>query len=140
MNIKPPFKVDKLVYRNGLLVMYNGDYSQVCVAKVYAKEENSSQASPNEISFKMKIDSVISITGRGVVCSGRIESGNIKVGDFIDVEYLSGITVAKSFKVLGIEQFRKYLDTAQKGDYVGILLNTTSTEKIRENMVIVKRG
>ena len=236
MNIKPPFKVDKLAYRNGLLVMYNGDYSQVCVAKVYAddvefimpleesllefargfvckgsikqgtikvgdfvdvcdKSEKklisakvleieqsgkkleiankgdkvavllppeddifiifsgkagkefilkSNSPSPkqtnDEISFKMKIDSAFSITGRGVVCSGRIESGNIKVGDFIDVEYLSGITVAKSFKVLGIEQFRKSLDTAQKGDNVGILLNTTSTEKIRENMVIVKRG
>ena len=39
MNIKPPFKVDKLAYDNGILIMYNGDSNQVCIAKVYAKEE-----------------------------------------------------------------------------------------------------
>ncbi len=133
MNIKPPFKVDKLAYNNGTLIMYNGDSCQVCVAKVYAKEEMTDKQK-----FKMEIEDVFNIAGRGLVCTGRIECGKIRVGEFVDLEYKNGSTIKKHIKVSGIEKFRGQLQEAETGTNVGIMLTGILANEVRPYMVLTK--
>jgi elongation factor Tu len=88
--------------------------------------------------FLMPVEDVFSITGRGTVATGRIETGVIKVGEAVDIIGL-GAEKMKSV-VTGVEMFRKLLDTGEAGDNAGLLLRGIDKDAIRRGMVIAKPG
>ena len=87
--------------------------------------------------FLMPVEDVFSITGRGTVATGRIETGVIKVGD--DVQIL-GLGEDKKSVVTGVEMFRKLLDQGEAGDNVGLLLRGIDKDEVRRGMVITHPG
>jgi len=88
--------------------------------------------------FLMPIEDVFSITGRGTVATGRIESGVINSSDAVDIIGM-GAEKLKSV-VTGVEMFRKILDRGEAGDNVGLLLRGIDKDQIRRGMVIAKPG
>ncbi len=88
--------------------------------------------------FLMPVEDVFSITGRGTVATGRIETGIIKTGDPVDIIGM-GAEKLKSV-VTGVEMFRKILDEGEAGDNVGLLLRGIDKDEIRRGMVIAKPG
>lgn len=88
--------------------------------------------------FLMPVEDVFSITGRGTVATGRIETGQIHTGDPVNIIGL-GAEGLKSV-VTGVEMFRKILDDGQAGDNVGLLLRGIDKETIKRGMVIAKPG
>ena len=88
--------------------------------------------------FLMPVEDVFSITGRGTVATGRIETGVINTGDPVDILGL-GAEKLKSV-VTGVEMFRKILDRGEAGDNVGLLLRGIDKDEIRRGMVIAKPG
>jgi len=88
--------------------------------------------------FMMPVEDVFSITGRGTVATGRVERGQVKVGDVVEI---IGITEeAKSTTVTGVEMFRKLLDYAEAGDNIGALLRGVAREEIQRGQVLAKPG
>jgi elongation factor Tu len=87
--------------------------------------------------FLMPVEDVFSITGRGTVATGRVERGQIKLGEEIE---LIGFGVHKKTTVTGIEMFRKELDAAIAGDNAGILLRGVDKNEIERGMVLAKTG
>ena len=87
--------------------------------------------------FLMPVEDVFSITGRGTVGTGRVESGIIKVGD--DVEMI-GMGETKKTTVTGVEMFRKLLDEGRAGDNAGLLLRGVDKEELTRGMVLAKPG
>ena len=87
--------------------------------------------------FLMPVEDVFSITGRGTVATGRIETGVIHVGDPVQ---LLGLGEDASSVVTGVEMFRKLLDEGQAGDNVGLLLRGIDKKDVKRGMVIVKPG
>tara|TARA_B100001121_G_C18525741_1_gene543488 strand:- start:257 stop:865 length:609 start_codon:yes stop_codon:yes gene_type:complete len=87
--------------------------------------------------FLMPVEDVFSITGRGTVATGRIESGIVKVGDAID---LIGLDSDKKSVCTGVEMFRKLLDEGQAGDNAGLLMRGIEKADIKRGMVIAKPG
>jgi elongation factor Tu len=88
--------------------------------------------------FLMPVEDVFSITGRGTVGTGRIETGVINSGDPVDIIGM-GAEKLKS-TVTGVEMFRKILDRGEAGDNVGLLLRGIDKDEIRRGMVITKPG
>ncbi|MCL2026878.1 MAG: elongation factor Tu [Bacteroidales bacterium] len=88
--------------------------------------------------FLMPIEDVFSITGRGTVATGRIETGVINSGDPVDIIGM-GAEKLKSV-VTGVEMFRKILDRGEAGDNAGLLLRGIDKDEIRRGMVIAKPG
>jgi elongation factor Tu len=95
---------------------------------------------PREVDkpFLMPVEDVFSITGRGTVATGRIETGIIKTGEEVQIIGL-GLENKKSV-VTGVEMFRKILDEGQAGDNVGLLLRGIDKEEIKRGMVICHPG
>lgn len=91
-----------------------------------------------EKDFLMPVEDVFSITGRGTVATGRIETGVINTGDAVDIIGM-GAEKLKSV-VTGVEMFRKILDTGEAGDNVGLLLRGIDKDEITRGMVIAKPG
>ena len=89
--------------------------------------------------FLMPVEDVFSITGRGTVATGRIETGVIKLNDPVDIVGLTKDAIQKSV-VTGIEMFRKLLDQGEAGDNAGLLLRGIDKEQIKRGMVIAKPG
>ena len=87
--------------------------------------------------FLMPIEDVFSITGRGTVATGRIETGKIHVGDEVE---LLGLGEDKKSVVTGVEMFRKLLDEGQAGDNVGLLLRGIDKKEIKRGMVLCHPG
>ncbi|MBC1522526.1 elongation factor Tu [Listeria aquatica] len=87
--------------------------------------------------FMMPVEDVFSITGRGTVATGRVERGQIKVGD--EVEIIGIKDTAKS-TVTGVEMFRKLLDYAEAGDNIGALLRGVAREDIERGQVLAQPG
>ena len=87
--------------------------------------------------FLMPIEDVFSITGRGTVATGRIETGVIHVGDEVE---LLGLGEDKKSTVTGVEMFRKLLDEGQAGDNVGLLLRGIDKAEIKRGMVLCHPG
>ena len=87
--------------------------------------------------FLMPVEDIFSITGRGTVATGRIETGVIKVGD--EVEIL-GLSQDKKSVVTGVEMFRKLLDEGEAGDNVGLLLRGVDKNEIKRGMVLCHPG
>ena len=92
----------------------------------------------NEKPFLMPVEDVFSITGRGTVATGRIETGVIKTGEEIQIIGL-GEEPRKS-TVTGVEMFRKILDRGEAGDNVGLLLRGIDKKDIKRGQVIAKPG
>ncbi len=78
--------------------------------------------------FLMPIEDVFTITGRGTVVTGRVERGQVRVGDTVEI---IGIHETQSTVVTGVEMFRKLLDYAEAGDNIGVLLRGISRKIIR---------
>ena len=87
--------------------------------------------------FLMPVEDVFSITGRGTVATGRIETGVVKVGDEVQ---LLGLGEDKKSVVTGVEMFRKILDEGEAGDNVGLLLRGIDKKEVKRGMVITHPG
>jgi elongation factor Tu len=87
--------------------------------------------------FLMPVEDVFSITGRGTVATGRIESGVIKVGEEMDIV---GMGSDMKTTCTGVEMFRKLLDQGEAGDNAGLLLRGVEKEDIKRGMVLAKPG
>ncbi len=87
--------------------------------------------------FMMPVEDVFSITGRGTVATGRVESGKVSVGDEVAV---IGIKDTAKTTVTGVEMFRKLLDYAEAGDNIGALLRGMSRDDIERGQVLAKPG
>ena len=87
--------------------------------------------------FLMPVEDVFSITGRGTVATGRVETGVIKVGDEVQI---LGLGEDKKSVVTGVEMFRKILDEGEAGDNVGLLLRGIDKQEIKRGMVITHPG
>jgi len=88
--------------------------------------------------FLMPVEDVFSITGRGTVATGRIETGVINTADKVDIIGMGAEKLASV--VTGVEMFRKILDRGEAGDNVGLLLRGIDKDEIRRGMVIAKPG
>jgi elongation factor Tu len=95
---------------------------------------------PREVDkpFLMSVEDVFSITGRGTVATGRIETGVVKTGD--NVEIIGMQEEKMNSTCTGVEMFRKLLDRGEAGDNVGLLLRGIEKDQIRRGMVIAKPG
>ncbi len=91
-----------------------------------------------DLPFLMPVEDVSTITGRGIVATGRVERGTIKVGEVVEIVGLAD--EKKSTTVTGLEMFRKLLDFAEAGDNVGALLRGIQRSEIERGQVICKPG
>jgi elongation factor Tu len=92
----------------------------------------------NEKPFLMPVEDVFSITGRGTVATGRIETGVVVTGDELE---MIGLGIEKRKTVCtGVEMFRKILDRGEAGDNVGLLLRGVDKKEIKRGMVLAKPG
>jgi elongation factor Tu len=87
--------------------------------------------------FLMPIEDIFSISGRGTVVTGRIEQGQVKVGEEMEI-----VGIRDTFKrvVTGVEMFKKLLDSGQAGDNVGLLLRGTERDEVERGQVVAKAG
>ncbi len=92
---------------------------------------------PVDRPFLLPIEDVFSISGRGTVVTGRIETGIVKVGEEIEI---IGLRATQKTTCTGVEMFRKLLDEGQAGDNVGILLRGTKREDVERGQVLAKPG
>lgn len=88
--------------------------------------------------FRMPVEDVFSITGRGTVATGRVESGRLEVGQEVDV-VRNGEGVART-AVTGIEKFRSKLEVATPGENVGLLLRDLTKDQVQRGDVIQTAG
>ena len=91
----------------------------------------------NDKPFLMPIEDVFTITGRGTVVTGRVERGQLKLNDEVEIV---GLKDTKKTVVTGIEMFRKQLDFAESGDNAGVLLRGISREEVERGQVLAKPG
>ncbi len=87
--------------------------------------------------FLMPIEDVFSISGRGTVCTGRVDRGILKVGENVEIV---GLGETRTTVATGVEMFRKLLDEGRAGDNVGVLLRGTAKEEVERGMVLAKPG
>jgi elongation factor Tu len=92
---------------------------------------------PKDKPFLMPIEDVFSISGRGTVVTGRIESGAIKTGEEMEI---IGIKATQKSVCTGVEMFRKLLDSGEAGDNVGILLRGIERDQVERGQVLAKTG
>ncbi len=92
---------------------------------------------PLDKPFMMPIEDVFSISGRGTVVTGRVETGIIKVGEEVEIV---GINDTRKTTVTGVEMFRKLLDQGQAGDNVGALIRGVGREEVERGQVLCKPG
>jgi elongation factor Tu len=113
--------------------------STKCIAELMAACDSFIPQPKRDIDkpFLMPIEDVFSITGRGTVGTGRIERGQIKVGEEIEIV---GIKATKKSVVTGVEMFRKLLDSGQAGDNVGVLLRGIEKTDLERGQVLAKPG
>ena len=89
----------------------------------------------NDKPFLMPIEDVFTITGRGTVVTGRVERGQVKVGDTVEIV---GIKETQTSVVTGVEMFRKLLDYAEAGDNIGVLLRGINRDQVQRGQVLAK--
>ena len=93
---------------------------------------------PTDQPFLMPVEDVFTITGRGTVATGRVERGELKVGDAVEIVGLAD--EPKDTVVTGVEMFRKILDRAESGDNIGALLRGVDRKEIERGQVLAKPG
>ncbi|NDW09542.1 elongation factor Tu [Dysgonomonas sp. 520] len=129
------------VIRGSALGALNGvDQWEEQVMELMNNVDNWIPLPPRDVDkpFLMPVEDVFSITGRGTVATGRIETGIIKTGEEVQIIGLGA--EAKKSVVTGVEMFRKILDEGQAGDNVGLLLRGIDKEEIKRGMVITHPG
>jgi len=119
-----------------------GDSSAIGVPSVVKLVETMDAYIPDPIRnidkpFLLPIEDVFSISGRGTVVTGRVESGIVKVGESVE---LVGIRDTVTTTCTGVEMFRKLLDEGRAGDNVGVLLRGTKREDVERGQVLAKPG
>jgi elongation factor Tu len=92
---------------------------------------------PIDRPFLMPIEDVMSITGRGTVVTGKVEQGQVKVGEEVEIV---GLRPTQKTTVTGVEMFRKLLDEGRAGDNIGALLRGTKKEEVERGQVLAKPG
>ncbi|MBT0666862.1 elongation factor Tu [Novosphingobium profundi] len=92
---------------------------------------------PTDKSFLMPVEDVFSISGRGTVVTGRVETGIIKVGEEVEIV---GIRDTQKTTVTGVEMFRKLLDQGEAGDNIGALIRGLKREQVERGQVLAKPG
>jgi elongation factor Tu len=92
---------------------------------------------PVDKPFLMPIEDVFSISGRGTVVTGRVETGIVKVGEEVEIV---GLKTTKKTVVTGVEMFRKLLDQGQAGDNIGALIRGVGREEVERGQVLAKPG
>jgi elongation factor Tu len=119
-----------------------GDTSDIGVASVEKLVETMDSYIPEPVrnidkNFLLPIEDVFSISGRGTVVTGRVESGIVKVGEEVEIV---GIKDTVKTTCTGVEMFRKLLDEGRAGDNVGILLRGTKRDEVERGQVLAKPG
>ncbi|MGR4000614.1 MAG: elongation factor Tu [Alphaproteobacteria bacterium] len=130
------------IVRGSALKALEGDASDLGVQSVLSLMEKVDESvpqpdRPKEKPFLMPIEDVFSISGRGTVATGRVESGVVKVGEEIEIV---GIRETSKTVVTGVEMFRKLLDQGEAGDNVGVLLRGVEREGVERGQVLAKPG
>jgi elongation factor Tu len=92
---------------------------------------------PTDKPFLMPVEDVFSISGRGTVVTGRVETGIVKVGEEVEIV---GIKDTKKTTVTGVEMFRKLLDQGEAGDNIGALIRGVGREEVERGQVLAKPG
>ncbi len=129
------------VIQGSALGALNGDEKWVgSVMELMEAVDTWIELPPRDIDkdFLMPVEDVFSITGRGTVATGRIESGVINTGDEVDIIGMGDEKLTST--ITGVEMFRKILDRGEAGDNVGLLLRGIEKSAIRRGMVIAKPG
>ncbi|KTD61014.1 elongation factor Tu [Legionella shakespearei] len=119
-----------------------GDTSEIGVPAIEKLVETLDAYIPEPVrnidkSFLLPIEDVFSISGRGTVVTGRVESGIVKVGEEIEIV---GIRDTQKTTCTGVEMFRKLLDEGRAGDNVGVLLRGTKRDEVERGQVLAKPG
>jgi elongation factor Tu len=129
------------VVQGSALGALNGEDSWVATVKELMKQVDAWIEMPVrdvEKDFLMPVEDVFSITGRGTVATGRIETGISNTGDLVDILGMGAVDLQST--VTGVEMFRKILDRGEAGDNVGLLLRGIEKSQIKRGMVICKPG
>ena len=133
---------DTPVIRGSALSALNGEAGQYGEDAVVALVEALDSYIPEperaiDKAFLMPIEDVFSISGRGTVVTGRVESGIVKVGEEVEIV---GIKDTVKTTVTGVEMFRKLLDEGRAGENCGVLLRGTKREDVQRGQVLTKPG
>ena len=133
---------DTPIIRGSALAALNGEEGQYGVPAVLALVEALDTYIPEperaiDKAFLMPIEDVFSISGRGTVVTGRVESGIVKVGESVEIV---GIKDTVKTTVTGVEMFRKLLDEGRAGENCGVLLRGTKREDVQRGQVLTKPG
>ncbi|MGD9684138.1 MAG: elongation factor Tu [Candidatus Obscuribacterales bacterium] len=126
--------------RGSALKALEGDTSQVSVINELMKAVDDYIPTPTrevDKPFLLAVEDVFSITGRGTVATGRIERGQIKVGDEVEIV---GLAETRKTVVTGVEMYQKTMDEGIAGDNVGVLLRGIDKNMIERGQVIAKPG
>jgi elongation factor Tu len=129
------------VIKGSALGALNGEPKWVAtVEELMDAVDNYIQLPPRDVDkpFLMPIEDVFTITGRGTVATGRIETGVINSGEAVDILGMGDAKLTST--VTGVEMFRKILDRGEAGDNVGLLLRGIEKSQIKRGMVICKPG
>ncbi|HAR1891528.1 TPA: elongation factor Tu [Enterococcus faecium] len=132
---------DVPVVAGSALKALEGDasYEEKILELMAAVDENiPTPERDNDKPFMMPVEDVFSITGRGTVATGRVERGQVRVGDEVEVVGIAEETSKTT--VTGVEMFRKLLDYAEAGDNIGALLRGVAREDIQRGQVLAKPG
>uniref|UniRef100_UPI00048EC17E elongation factor Tu n=1 Tax=Legionella fairfieldensis TaxID=45064 RepID=UPI00048EC17E len=119
-----------------------GDTSEIGVPAIEKLVDTMDSYIPEPVrnidkSFLLPIEDVFSISGRGTVVTGRVESGIVKVGEEVEIV---GIRDTQKTTCTGVEMFRKLLDEGRAGDNVGVLLRGTKRDEVERGQVLAKPG
>ena len=128
-----------IIQGSALNALSNGGDDANCIMELMEAVDSFVPTPKRDVDkpFLMPVEDVFSITGRGTVATGRIESGIIKVGDDIDIV---GMGSDKKTTCTGVEMFRKLLDQGEAGDNAGLLLRGVDKEDIQRGMVLSNPG
>ena len=133
---------DTPVITGSALKALEGDASETGIGSIQKLAETldsyvEEPTRPVDKDFLMPVEDVFSISGRGTVVTGRIERGQVKVGEEVEIV---GIRDTEKTTCTGVEMFRKLLDEGQAGDNVGLLLRGTKREDVERGQVMAKPG
>jgi len=128
-----------IIQGSALNALSNGGDDANCIMELMEAVDSFVPTPKREVDkpFLMPVEDVFSITGRGTVATGRIESGIIKVGESMDIV---GMGSDQKTVCTGVEMFRKLLDQGEAGDNAGLLLRGIEKEQIQRGMVLSKPG
>ena len=128
-----------IIQGSALNALNNGGDDAKCIMDLMGQVDSFVPTPKRDVDkpFLMPVEDVFSITGRGTVATGRIESGIVKVGEDLDIV---GMGSDKKTTCTGVEMFRKLLDQGEAGDNAGLLLRGVDKEDIQRGMVLAKPG